>query len=52
LWTAQDAVELGFRTHVLWDLTRPVSADADADLATRVRYDQLGVEVIDSSALG
>ena len=51
LWTAQDAIELDFRTHVLWDLTRPVSPDADADLATRVRYDQLGVDVIDSSAL-
>ncbi len=50
LWTAQDAVELGFRTHVLWDLTRPVTPDTD--VATRIRYEQLGVDVIDSSALG
>ncbi|MHA6204726.1 bifunctional nicotinamidase/pyrazinamidase [Dyella soli] len=49
LWTAQDAVELGYRTHVLWDLTRPVSPDSD--LATRIRYDQLGVDLLDSAAL-
>lgn len=51
LWTAQDAVDLGYRTHVLWDLTRPVSADTETDLATRFRYEQLGVTVIDSDAL-
>jgi nicotinamidase/pyrazinamidase len=51
LWTAQDAIDLGFRTHVLWDLTRPVSADADLDLATRFRYEQMGVAVLDSDAL-
>jgi nicotinamidase/pyrazinamidase len=51
LWTAQDAVELGFRTHVLWDLTRPVSSDPDVDIATRLRYDQIGVEVVDSAML-
>ncbi|WP_243042641.1 bifunctional nicotinamidase/pyrazinamidase [Dyella sedimenti] len=45
LWTVQDAVELGYRTHVLWDLTRPVSPDTD--LATRLRYEQLGVQVIE-----
>ena len=49
LWTAQDAVELGYRTHVLWDLTRPVSPDTDC--ATRVRYDQLGVDVIESETV-
>ncbi len=51
LWTAQDAIDLGYQTHVLWDLTRPVSADIDVDLATRFRYEQMGVEVIDSDAL-
>lgn len=29
LWTAEDAVELGFRTSVLWDVTRPVTPDSD-----------------------
>jgi nicotinamidase/pyrazinamidase len=50
LWTAQDAVDLGYRTHVLWDLTRPVSPDTD--IATRFRFDQLGVDTIDSNSLG
>jgi len=33
LWTAQDAVTLGFRASMLWDLTRPVTSASDA--ATR-----------------
>ena len=49
LWTAQDAVELGYRTHVLWDLTRPVSPETD--IPTLLRFENLGVSVIDSSAL-
>lgn len=49
LWTAQDAVQLGYRTRVLWDLTRPVTPDTD--IATRFRYEQMGVDVIDSSQL-
>jgi nicotinamidase/pyrazinamidase len=50
LWTAQDAVDLGYRTHVLWDLTRPVTPDTD--IPTRIRYDQLGVQVLESDTLG
>lgn len=49
LWTAQDAVELGYRTSVVWDLTRPVTPDSD--VATRIRYEQLGVRLIDAAAL-
>ena len=49
LWTAQDAVDLGYRTHVLWDLTRPVSPTTD--IATRLRYDQLGVDVMTFTAI-
>lgn len=30
LWSAQDAQRLGFRTHVLWDLSRPVTPAGDA----------------------
>ena len=33
LWTAQDAVTLGFRARLLWELTRPVTPASDA--ATR-----------------
>ncbi|MEO9080206.1 MAG: bifunctional nicotinamidase/pyrazinamidase [Rhodanobacter sp.] len=33
LWTAQDAVTLGFKASLLWELTRPVTPDSDA--ATR-----------------
>lgn len=29
LWTAQDAVALGFRVRLLWDLTRPVTPASD-----------------------
>lgn len=50
LWTAQDAVELGYRTTVVWDLTRPVTPESD--VATRIRCEQLGVRLIDAAALG
>lgn len=50
LWTAQDAVDLGYRTLVVWDLTRPVTPESD--IATRFRFEQLGVETIESSLLG
>lgn len=46
LWTAQDAVNLGFKTHVLWDLTRPVTPETD--VTTRTRFEQLGVDVVES----
>jgi nicotinamidase/pyrazinamidase len=49
LWTAQDAVSLGFQTHVLWDLTRPVAPGGD--LSTRARMEQAGVGVLESTAL-
>jgi nicotinamidase/pyrazinamidase len=46
LWTAQDAVNLGFKTHVLWELTRPVTPETD--IATRTRFEQMGVDVVES----
>ncbi|MFC5739964.1 bifunctional nicotinamidase/pyrazinamidase [Dyella tabacisoli] len=48
LWTAQDAVELGFQTRLLWDLTRPVTPDSD--IATRTRLDRLEVTVLDTNS--
>ncbi|HET6804398.1 MAG TPA: nicotinamidase [Frateuria sp.] len=29
LWTVQDALASGFRAHMLWELTRPVTPDTD-----------------------
>ncbi len=46
LWTAQDAAALGFTSHVLWDLTRPVTPESD--LATRAKFDHMGVGVIET----
>ncbi len=41
LWTAQDAVTLGFRARMLWDLTRPVTPASDA--ATRATMQASGI---------
>ncbi|WP_158881591.1 bifunctional nicotinamidase/pyrazinamidase [Rhodanobacter sp. L36] len=43
LWTAQDAIDLGFRVRFLWDLCRPVTPDSDR--ATRETLQQLGVTI-------
>jgi nicotinamidase/pyrazinamidase len=49
-WSAEDAADEGFRTYVLWDLTRPVNAADDA----RVRADleRVGVCIVDASEVG
>ncbi|MDE2308123.1 MAG: nicotinamidase [Xanthomonadaceae bacterium] len=49
LWTAQDAAALGFRTHLLWDLSRPVTPTGDAP--TRAALDAGGIGIADSAAL-
>jgi nicotinamidase/pyrazinamidase len=46
LWTVQDALALGFRAHVLWDLTRPVTAESDA--ATRETLKAAGIGIVES----
>ena len=43
LWSAQDAVEAGFRVGFHWDLTRPVSPDNDE--ATRIALVKAGIEL-------
>ncbi len=43
LWTAQDAVDAGFRVHFLWQLTRPVSPDGDGP--TRAALAQAGIAI-------
>ncbi len=45
-WTAEDAVAAGFRTHLLWDLTRSVDPAKDGEL--RRDLEGLGVRVLDS----
>ena len=49
LWTAQDAVELGFHAHLLWDLSRPVAPDTDA--ATRATLLAQGITITEASEL-
>ena len=48
-WSAEDAAEAGFRTAVLWDLTRPV--DPSSDEAVRRDLERAGVEVVESDSL-
>ena len=47
LWTAQDAADAGFRTHLLWDLTRPVTPATDA--ATRETLIAKGIAIAEAS---
>jgi nicotinamidase/pyrazinamidase len=49
LWTVQDALALGFRANVLWDLTRPVTPDSDA--ATRSTLETAGIGIVNSAKL-
>ena len=49
LWTAQDALELGFRASLLWDLSRPVTPDTDA--ATRATLLAQGITITETSEL-
>jgi nicotinamidase/pyrazinamidase len=47
LWTVQDALALGFRANVLWDLTRPVTPKSDA--ATRDMLETAGIGIVESA---
>jgi len=49
LWTVQDALALGFRAHVVWDLTRPVTPESDE--ATRATLNDLGIDIVHSADL-
>jgi nicotinamidase/pyrazinamidase len=49
LWTVQDALALGFRANVVWDLTRPVTPQSDA--FTRATLEGLGVGIVQSAEL-
>ena len=43
LWTAQDAVALGFRASLLWELTRPVTPANDAATRDALAAQQIGL---------
>lgn len=47
LWTVQDAVALGFRARLLWDLSRPVTPQSDD--TTRDALHAGGIGVIDTT---
>ncbi|MFC5437173.1 bifunctional nicotinamidase/pyrazinamidase [Rhodanobacter umsongensis] len=47
LWTAQDAVELGFRASLLWDLSRPVTPASDD--ATRAALRTGDIAIVDGA---
>ncbi len=49
LWTVQDALDLGFRASVLWDLSRPVTPASDD--ATRATLRAQGIGIVESTAL-
>jgi nicotinamidase/pyrazinamidase len=48
-WTAEDAMEAGFRTFFLWDLTRSVQPDTDDALRTDLV--EIGVRIVQSTDL-
>jgi nicotinamidase/pyrazinamidase len=48
-WSAEDAVADGFRTTVLWDLTRPVDPGSDAQV--RSDLEAAGVTIIPAASL-
>lgn len=48
-WSAQDAVDAGFRSTVIWELTRPVDPASDDDV--RATLKAKGVSIITMDAL-
>lgn len=46
-WTAEDGVDLGFETTILWDLTR--SVDPSGDAALRDECTRRGIRLLDSA---
>lgn len=49
LWTAQDALERGFRTQLLWNLSRPVTPASDD--ATRATLHARGIAIVSMHGL-
>lgn len=48
-WTAEDAVQGGFSSYFIWDLTRPV--DPGSDARVRSELEQRGVKILESNSL-
>ncbi|GAB2586432.1 bifunctional nicotinamidase/pyrazinamidase [Dyella jejuensis] len=49
LWTAQDALALGFRAHMIRDLTRPVTPQSDEN--THAMLAAAGIGIVEASEL-
>lgn len=49
-WTALDAAAEGFRTRFLWDATRPVDRESDADVREELK--KAGVKVVNTGDVG
>jgi nicotinamidase/pyrazinamidase len=49
-WSGQDAIAAGFRTFVLWDLTRPVDPASDEEV--RRELEGAGVQIVEGQAFG
>lgn len=48
-WTAEDGMDLGFETTIIWDVTR--SVDPSGDEALRSALERAGIRLIESAAL-
>ena len=48
-WSAEDAIDEGYTTYVIWDLTRPV--DPGSDAAVRDALERRGVGILESDQL-
>ena len=48
-WSAEDLIDEGFTTYVLWDLTRPV--DPASDATVRADLDRRGVGILESAII-
>lgn len=48
-WTAEDAADAGFETHVIWDLTR--SVDPTGDEALRAALEGRGIRILEFGGL-
>ncbi|WP_027349757.1 bifunctional nicotinamidase/pyrazinamidase [Halotalea alkalilenta] len=49
LWSAEDAVDAGFKTHLLWSLTRPVSSANDTATRQALANGRVEIGEIDSA---
>ena len=49
-WSAEDAVDAGFETSLIWDLTRSIEPEKDDEL--RAALEEKGVRIVDADQVG